>query len=76
MPITSPASTGILQGILPAAGLFLVRNSVVNAFVEPENIGGGVLPLNLTTAIVCPAEEAVVGTLNEVMTKLVGAVNQ
>ena len=56
--------------------LFLDKNRVVNAFVEAENTGGGVLPLNFTTATCCTPEEAVVGTYNEVIVKFAGAVNQ
>ena len=48
----------------------------MNAFVVDANTGGGVLPVNFTTAILIGPAEAVVGTLNEVITKLVGAVNQ
>lgn len=75
-PITSPAATGILQGILAEPVLLRVKNTVVNAFVVAENTGGGTLPLNFTTAMLCPADEAVVGTLSDVITKSVGAVNQ
>lgn len=48
----------------------------MNAFVVAENTGGGVLPVNFTTATLIGPDEAVVGTLNEVITKSVGAVNQ
>ena len=45
-------------------------------FVVAENIGGGTFPVNFITAILIGPDEAVVGTLNEVITKSVGAVNQ
>lgn len=48
----------------------------MNALVVAENTGGGTLPVNFTTAILIGPDEAVVGTLNEVITKSVGAVNQ
>jgi hypothetical protein len=51
IPITSPAAIGIFTGIEPAAGLFWVKNKVVKALVVAGNAGGGVAPLNLTTAI-------------------------
>ena len=53
-----------------------VWNTVVKAFVVAENMGGGTLPVNFTTATLIGPDEAVVGTLNDVITKFVGAVNQ
>lgn len=51
MPITSPALTGIFTGITPVDKLFCVKNTVVNALVDPEKTGGGTLPVNFRTAI-------------------------
>ena len=62
--------------ILPGVASFCVKNKVVNALVVVEKTGGGVLPLNLTTAILWLPLDASVGTNKEVILKLTGAVNQ
>src|SRR6476469_9429134 len=74
--ITSPALIGILTGIGPVAGLFCVKNKVVNAFVVPGNAGGGTAGLNLITAIFCVPVDASVGTYTALMVNELGAVNQ
>jgi hypothetical protein len=66
----------MLTGIEPVAGLFCVKNNVVNALVVPGKAGGGVAPVNLTTAILCAPVEASVGTSTELMVNALGAVNQ
>ena len=76
MPITSPAVTGIFTAILPGVTSFCVKNKVANALVVALKTGGGVLPLNLSTAMLWLPLDASVGTNREVIVKLTGAVNQ
>jgi hypothetical protein len=76
IPITSPAVIGIFTGMFPAVGLAWVRNNVVNALVVAGNAGGGVAPVNLTTAIFWLPAEASVGTRSAVIVKLTGAVKK
>lgn len=76
MPITSPATTGMFTVIGPVVVLFCVKNAVVKAFVVVANTGGGVLPLNFTTAMLWLPVDASVGTKRDVMVNDAGAVNQ
>jgi hypothetical protein len=51
IPITSPELTGILTAIFPGVASFCVKNNVLNAFVVVANSGGGIFPVNRTTAM-------------------------
>lgn len=66
----------MFTAILPGVTLFCVINKVVNALVVVEKTGGGVFPLNRTTAILWLPADASVGTNREVIVKLTGAVKK
>lgn len=60
--------------MIPVAGLFCVRYSVVNALVVAEYSGGVRFEWKRTTAMDCAPVLASVGTSSPVMVKQVGAV--